>query len=197
MAGLTLPELEYDYKSLAPIMSAEQLRIHHTKHHAAYVAGANSVLEQLEKARSSGNNVDIKAALKTLSFMLGGHILHTLFWKNLTPKGGGQPTGQLAQAINASFGSFERFRQEFTQAALSIEGSGWAALAHSKELNRLVLVQIEKHNANLSPSLSMLLVLDMWEHAFYIDYKNDKQTYVEGFWKLVNWGEVASRLKNY
>ncbi|MEM3697052.1 MAG: superoxide dismutase [Candidatus Bathyarchaeia archaeon] len=192
-----LPSLPYDYKDLAPYMSEEQLRIHHSKHHQAYVNGANAILQKLDKARKENTEIDIKSTLKELSFNIGGHLLHSLFWGNLAPpsKGGGKPSGVLGEALNEEFGSFERFKKEFSQAAVSVEGSGWAALTFCKQTSRPIIMQIEKHNANVYPMFRILMVLDVFEHAYYIDYKNDRAKFVEAFWNIVNWEEVNKRLE--
>jgi Fe-Mn family superoxide dismutase len=139
----------------------------------------------------------MKATLKELSFHIGGHILHSLFWANLAPAGkggGGEPTGPLAAAISAEFGSFERFRKEFSAAASSAEGSGWSALTLCRKTGRPIVMQIEKHNTNVYPGFAVLMVLDVWEHAYYLDYKNDRARFVENFWTIVNWGEVSRRM---
>jgi len=193
----TLPQLSYGYKDLVPHISEQQLTIHHQKHHQAYVNGANAILERLDKARKDGVDLDVKATLKELSFHIGGHLLHSLFWGNLAPsgKGGGKPSGALGNALEKEFGSFERFRKEFGQAAVSVEGSGWAALSFCKQTNRPIIMQIEKHNANIYPTFRILMVLDVWEHAYYLDYKNERAKFVEAFWNIVNWDEVNRRLQ--
>ncbi len=192
-----LAKLPYEYKDLAPYMSEEQLRIHHSKHHQAYVNGANATFERLDKARKDGTDVDVKATLKKLSFNIGGHSLHSLFWGNLAPtgKGGGKPSGVLGDAIEKEFGSFERFKKEFTQAAVSVEGSGWAALTLCRQTRRPIIMQIEKHNTNVYPMFRILMVLDVFEHAYYIDYKNERAKFVDAFWNIVNWKEVNKRLE--
>ncbi len=189
-----LPQLPYGYKDLEPYVSESLLTIHHQKHHQAYVNGANAILEKMDKARKDGADLDIKAILKELSFNIGGHLLHSLFWKNLMPKGGGEPKGNLAEIINAEFGGFERFKKEFTQAALSVEGSGWAALTFCQQTKRPLIMQIEKHNTNVYPMFNILMVLDVFEHAYYLDYKNDRAKFIETFWNIVNWDEVGKRL---
>jgi superoxide dismutase, Fe-Mn family len=156
------------------------------------------VFEKLEKARKENADLDMKATLKELSFHTGGHVLHSLFWQNLAPAGnggGGEPEGELAELINGEFGSFERFKKEFIQAAVSIEGSGWTALALDGKTGRPVIMQIEKHNLNMYPNFKILMVLDFWEHAYYIDYKNEKAKFAEAFWNIINWKEAASRLQ--
>ncbi|MEM0095479.1 MAG: superoxide dismutase [Candidatus Bathyarchaeia archaeon] len=192
-----LPQLPYGYGDLQPFMSEEQLRIHHTKHHQAYVNGANAILQRLDKARRENLDIDVKATLKELSWNVAGHLLHSLFWGNLAPpsKGGGNPGGKLADKIVEEFGSFERFKKEFSQAAISVEGSGWAALTLCRQTGRLMLMQVEKHNVNLYPMFRILMVLDVFEHAYYIDYKNDRAKFVEAFWSIVNWDEVGRRLE--
>ncbi|MDH5793198.1 MAG: superoxide dismutase [Candidatus Bathyarchaeota archaeon] len=192
-----LPKLAYDYKDLMPHMSEEQLRIHHSKHHQAYVNGANTILQKLDKARSENADLDIKSTLKELSFNIGGHLLHSLFWGNLAPpsKGDGKPGGVLGDALDKEFGSFERFKKEFSQAAVSVEGSGWAALTLCKQTNRPIIMQIEKHNTNVYPMFRILMVLDVFEHAYYIDYKNERAKFVDAFWNIVNWDGVNKRLE--
>ena len=192
-----LPKLPYGYKDLEPYMSEQQLTIHHQKHHQAYVNGANTLLERLDKARKEGTDMDIKAALKELSWNIGGHLLHSLFWNNLAPvgKGGGKPSGALGEAIDKEFGSFERFKKEFTQAAVSVEGSGWAALTFCRQTRRPIIMQIEKHNTNVYPAFRILMVLDVFEHAYYIDYKNERAKFVDAFWNIVNWSEVNKRFE--
>jgi Fe-Mn family superoxide dismutase len=193
----SLPELPYAYNALEPQISETQLRLHHDKHHAAYVNGANAILERLDKARQAGTDVDIKATLKELSFQAGGHVLHSLFWRNLAPvaKAGKEPGGALADVLNNEFGSFERFKKEFSTAAASTEGSGWAALAWCDMTSRPVIMQIEKHNVNVYPMFRILMVLDVWEHAYYLDYKNERPKFVDAFWNIVNWDEVNQRLE--
>lgn len=191
-----LPQLPYGYKDLEPYISEGLLTIHHQKHHQAYVNGANAILEKMDKARKDGADLDIKATLKELSFNIGGHLLHSLFWENLSAKGGGEPQGNLAEIINVEFGGFERFKKEFTQAALSVEGSGWAALAFCRQTKRPLIMQIEKHNANVYPMFNILMVLDVFEHAYYLDYKNDRAKFIEAFWNIVNWNGVERRLRN-
>jgi Fe-Mn family superoxide dismutase len=194
-----LPKLPYDYGDLQPYMSREQLTIHHDKHHQAYVNGANAILQKLDKARKEGADVDVKSSLKELSFNIGGNLLHSLFWNNLAPpkKAGGKPSGALAEAVDEEFGSFDRFKKEFTQAAQIVEGSGWAALTVCKQTKRPIIMQVEKHNTNVYPGFHILMVLDVFEHAYYIDYKNDRAKYIEAFWSIVNWSKANERLQEF
>lgn len=194
-----LPKLPYDYADLQPYMSKEQLTIHHDKHHQAYVNGANVILQRLDKARKEGTDFDVKSTLKELSFNIGGNLLHSLFWNNLAPpkKAGGKPTGALGEAIDKEFGNFDRFKKEFSQAASSVEGSGWAALTICKQTKRPMIMQIEKHNTNVYPGFHILMVLDVFEHAYYVDYKNDRAKYIEAFWSIVNWGKANERFEDF
>jgi Fe-Mn family superoxide dismutase len=194
-----LPKLPYDYGDLQPYMSKEQLTIHHDKHHQAYVNGANAILQKFDKSRKESTDLDVKAILKELSFNIGGNLLHSLFWNNLAPpkKAGGKPDGVLEEAIDKEFGSFDRFKKEFSQAASSVEGSGWAALTICKQTKRPLIMQVEKHNTNVYPGFHILMVLDVFEHAYYIDYKNDRAKYVEAFWNIVNWSKVKERLEDF
>ena len=195
--SFVLPKLPYDYNALAPYISEQQLMLHHDKHHLAYVNGANAIFDKLDKARKENTDLDMKSTLKELSFHVGGHLLHSIFWENLAPagKGGGKPGGAIADMIDKEFGSFERFKMEFTKAATSVEGSGWVALAVQECVARPLIMQIEKHNVNVYPSFQVLMVLDVWEHAYYLDYKNDRAKFVEAFWNLVNWDYVNKVLK--
>ncbi len=188
--------LAYDYKALAPYISEEQLRIHYEKHHQAYIKGANAIIEKLYNSRKEQTDLDMKSTLKELSFHIGGHLLHSLFWANLAPPGKyDKPSGILGREINNEFGSFERFKKEFIQAALSVEGSGWAALTYCRQTERPLIMQIEKHNTNVYPMFRIVLILDVFEHAYYIDYKNDRARFVELFWNIINWNEVGKRLE--
>jgi Fe-Mn family superoxide dismutase len=195
--SFTLPKLPYDYNALAPYISEEQLKLHHDKHHLAYVNGANAGFEKLDKARQANSDVDMKAALKELSFNIGGHLLHSIFWQNLAPAGkggGGQPSGEIAEVINKEFGSFDRFKKEFTTAASTVEGSGWAALAMHPCIGRPLIMQIEKHNTNVYPTFDIIMVLDLWEHAYYVDYRNERPRFIEAFWNIVNWDQINKNL---
>jgi len=192
----TLPKLPYDYNALTPHMSETQLQLHHDKHHQAYVNGANAAFEKLDKARQENTDIDAKAVMKDLSFNIGGHLLHSIFWENLAPagKGGGVPGGAIADLINKEFGSFERFKKEFSAAASTTEGSGWAALVMHPCIGRPLIMQIEKHNVNVYPTFNVLMVMDVWEHAYYVDYQNQRPKYIEAFWNIVNWDQVNKNL---
>jgi len=191
-----LPQLSFGYKDLEPYISEQQLMIHHQKHHQAYVTGANNTLQKMDKARKENTDFDVKATFKELSFNVSGHLLHSLFWQNLAPpsKSEQEPDGAIRESIEREFGGFARFKKEFSSAAQSVEGSGWAAISWCKETNRPLLTQIEKHNMNAYSSYRILMVLDVFEHAYYLDYKNDRAKFIEAFWKIVNWEGVNRRL---
>ena len=193
MAVYTLPELPYDYAALEPHISGKIMELHHDKHHAAYVAGANAALEALAAAREAGDLAAINLWEKNLAFNLGGHTNHSIFWKNLSPNGGGEPTGELAEAINRDFGSFEKFKAHFSAAATSLQGSGWAVLGYDHIAGRLIIEQLTDQQGNTSINFTPLLMLDMWEHAFYLQYKNVKADYVKAVWNVFNWDDVAER----
>jgi len=193
VAVYTLPELDYDFGALEPHISGQINEIHYTKHHAAYVAGANKALEQLEEARENGDLANILLLEKNLAFHLGGHYNHSVWWKNLSPNGGDQPDGDLAAAIADQFGSFDKFRAQFTAAANGLQGSGWAVLGYDTLGQKLLTFQLYDQQANVPTGIIPLLQVDMWEHAFYLQYKNVKADYVTAFWNVVNWADVQDR----
>ncbi len=192
---IELPDLPYKYDALAPVISKEIMMLHHTRHHLAYVTGANAAMDKLEKARAGeGMEIDFKATMRDLSFHLNGHKLHSIFWSNMRKnKKDNAPSGSLLEKINEQFGSFEAFQTEFAGAAKAVEGSGWAALIVSD--GDLHVIQIQNQNLMMIADSTVLLVLDVWEHAYYLDYQNDRGKYVDSFWGLVNWDDVAARLK--
>lgn len=191
----TLPDLDYDYGALDPSISGQIMELHHSKHHAAYVAGANQALEQLAEARETGNFGNLPKLEKDLAFHLGGHTNHSIFWKNLGPDTKERPEGELKAAIDDFFGDYDKFVAHFNAAALGIQGSGWALLAWDVVGSRLVINQLYDQQGNVPVLTTPLLMLDMWEHAFYLDYKNVKGDYVKAFWNIVNWDDVESRFQ--
>jgi superoxide dismutase, Fe-Mn family len=195
MAFYTLPELAYDYGALEPHLSARILELHHDKHHKAYVDGANKVLERLQEVRATGDYGSINQLEKNLAFHLSGHILHSLFWKNLTPDSPEKPEGELAAAIDEYLGSFDQFRSQLTEAANNVQGSGWAALSWEPLGQRLIVEQVYDHQGNVGQGGPPLLVLDMWEHAYYLQYENRKAEWVDAYWHLVDWDDVADRFQ--
>ena len=193
MAKYTLPELPYDYAALEPSISATIMELHHSKHHQAYVTGANTALAQLADARDKGDFAWVNKLEKDLAFNLGGHINHSIFWTNLSPDGGDKPTGDLAAAIDDQFGSFDKFVAHFTAVALGVQGSGWAVLAYDSIGQKLIIVQFFDQQGNLPAGIVPILMLDVWEHAYYLDYKNVRADYVKAFWNIANWANVSDR----
>jgi len=194
MTKYTLPDLPYDYSALEPHYSAEQLELHHDKHHAAYVTGANTTLEKLAQAREKNDFATINQLQKSLAFHISGHVLHSLLWQNMSPKGGGEPDGELASAIRESFGSFAGMKGQLNEACLNVQGSGWGTLAWEPLGKRLVVEQVYDHQGNIGNGTVPVLVIDMWEHAYYAQYRNGKASWVDAYWKVVNWPDVAQRL---
>jgi Fe-Mn family superoxide dismutase len=193
VAVYTLPDLPYDYSALDPHIAPEIMELHHSKHHAAYVAGANTALDKLAEARARDDFAAISKLEKDLAFNLGGHINHSVFWQNMSPDGGGEPTGAVGEAITEAFGSFDGFRRHFTESALGIQGSGWSILAWDSLGQGLRVFQLYDQQSNLPAAQIPLLQLDMWEHAFYLQYRNVKADYVKAWWNTVNWDDVATR----
>ncbi len=190
----TLAPLPYAKNALDGFLSAEILELHHGKHHAGYVKGLNNALGGLQEARSKGDFAQIKALQRELAFHGSGHVLHTLYWNSMSPKGGGAPTGSLKQAIDASFGSVDGFRKQFTAATKAAEASSWGVLAWEPLGNRLITLAVEDHQNMTVQGAVPLLVCDVWEHAYYLRYKNDRGTYVDKFWEVVNWSYASERL---
>ncbi|WP_226355530.1 superoxide dismutase [Pseudonocardia sp. ICBG601] len=193
MAEYTLPDLPYDYSALAPHIAPEIMELHHSKHHNTYVQGLNTTLDKLADARDKNDFGAVVGLEKTLAFNLGGHVNHSAFWNNLSPDGGDKPTGDLATAIDADFGSFDKFRAHFTAAATTIQGSGWAILGHDQLGDRLLIHQLYDQQSQLPAGQTPIVLLDMWEHAFYLQYKNVKPDYVKAWWNVVNWADAVER----
>ena len=193
MAEYTLPELDYDYGALEPHISGQINEIHHSKHHAAYVKGVNDAVAKLEEARAGDDHAAIFLNEKNLAFHLGGHVNHSIWWKNLSPNGGDKPEGELAAAIDDQFGSFDKFHAHFTAAATTLQGSGWAILGYDTIGGNLVVLQLTDQSGNIPAAIIPVVMLDMWEHAFYLDYQNVKPDYVKAWWNIVNWADAAER----
>jgi len=193
MNRYTLPDLPYDYNALEPHISGKIMELHHGKHHAAYVKNANSVLEQLDEARQKDDFARLAALERALAFNLSGHILHSIFWKNMKPKASGAPQGDFATAIQKNFGEFSRFRKQLTEVASTIMGSGWGALVWEPVGKTLLITQIYDHQSNLAQAGVPLMVIDAWEHAYYLQYENRKTEFFEALWQVWNWEDVAAR----
>jgi superoxide dismutase, Fe-Mn family len=188
-----LPELPYGYDALEPHVSRELLELHHDAHHAAYVKGANQTLEKLEDARREREFEHIGQLEKNLAFNVAGHVLHSLLWKNLAPGAGGKPSGEIADALTQDFGEVDAFKEQLTAAASAVQGSGWAALSWEPLGRRLLVEQVYDHQGNTGNATVPILVVDMWEHAYYLQFRNKKAAWLDAFWQLVNWTDVAQR----
>ncbi len=193
MALYTLPDLPYSPGALEPHYSGEVVALHHDKHHAAYVKGANDTLDALAAARRSGDASTINMLTRSFAFHLSGHVLHSIFWTNMSPDGGGRPDGELAAAIDEHLDGFEAMQAQLTAATLGVQGVGWGALAWEPVAKRLVVEQIHDHQGSAGAGTVPLLVIDSWEHAYYLQYKNVKADYVKAFWNIANWPDVAAR----
>ncbi|MBI3840803.1 MAG: superoxide dismutase [Thaumarchaeota archaeon] len=191
----TLPPLPYKYSDLQPHISEKTMTLHHTKNHQAYVNGANAALEKLEKSRKGEAQIDIRAVLRDYSFNVDGHILHSFFWPNMAPpgKGGGNPGGKIGDKINQDFGGIDKFKAQFTDAAKTVEGAGWALVLYDSETDQLVLTQVEKQNNMHLAGMPLIVGIDLWEHAWVHDYLTDRPKYIEAWWNVVNWSDADAR----
>jgi Fe-Mn family superoxide dismutase len=185
--------LPYAYDALEPWIDKETVTIHHDKHHAGYVRNFNTALRKLSEARTSGDFSMIKHWSRELAFHGSGHVLHTLYWANMSPKGGGGPKGELLGAMEKSFGGFDKFKAQFTAATKAVEGSGWGVMAFEPFRGYLVILQAEKHQDLTIWGVYPLLVCDVWEHAYYLKYQNRRAEYVKKFFNLIHWPEVERR----
>jgi len=190
-----LPDLPYDYAALEPYISGEIMALHHDKHHAAYVAGINAAVEQLAEAREKRAFGSLSTLEKNLAFHLGGHANHSVFWPNMSPDGGDKPTGELAASIEEYFGGFDAFRAHFEANALAVQGSGWSVLTWDMVGQRPHIIQLFDQQGNAPICMVPLLMLDMWEHAYYLQYQNDKASFVKNWWNVVNWDDVQQRFE--
>ena len=195
MPQYVLPDLRYDYGALEPHISGKIMELHHDKHHAGYVKGANTAIEKLDEAREKEDFTRVAAMEKALAFNLSGHVLHSLFWQNLTPKANDRPGGALAERIKNDFGSFEKLKKQMNEVAGTIMGSGWAALVWEPLAGRLLTTQIYDHQSNLAQGGIPLMVIDAWEHAFYLQYQNRKTEFFDAIWNCWNWKDVADRFE--
>jgi len=198
-AQFTLPALPYDYNALEPNFDAQTMEIHHSRHHAGYVTNLNKAIETDPKLKDKSLDDLLKNAGAygpAVRNNAGGHYNHTLFWTILTPNGGGQPQGKLADAINKSFGSFDNFKTQFSDSAKTRFGSGWAWLVVTNEGKLQITTSANQDNPlmDLAPVKGTpVLGLDVWEHAYYLKYQNKRPDYINAFWNIVNWNEVSQR----
>jgi Fe-Mn family superoxide dismutase len=191
----TLPDLPYDPGALEPHISGQIMELHHDKHHAAYVKGANTALEKLAELRGKGDFTSISMLEKNLAFNVSGHVLHSVFWTNLSPTGGGDPSGELASVIEDTFAGVPLFRQQMNEAAATIQGSGWALASWEPVSGRIQIQQVHDHQGNHGQGTVPLLAIDAWEHAYYLQYLNEKAKFFDVIWKIVNWDDVARRFQ--
>jgi Fe-Mn family superoxide dismutase len=191
----SLPELPYAYDALEPVIDEQTIRLHHDKHHAGYVKGLNNAEKKLAEARASGDYSLIKHWEREAAFHGSGHILHSMYWNNLSPDGGGEPAGKLAQAIKESFGDFSQFKNHLIAATRTVEGSGWGILAYQPIFKNLVVLQAEKHQNLTQWGAIPLLVIDVWEHAYYLKYQNRRSEYVENIFKIIDWKDIEARFE--
>lgn len=190
----TLPDLPYAYNALEPHYDEATLKIHHDLHHKTYVDGLNNAEMKIEECRKTGDYALIKHYERELAFHGAGHILHTLFWENMAPNGG-EPKDEILNQINTDFGNYETFKKEFSAAAVAVEGSGWAILCWNCMFQKLVILTAEKHQDLTQWAVKPLLILDVWEHAYYLKYQNKRASFVEAWWNIVNWDTVNERFK--
>lgn len=195
-AAISLPDLPYDYSALEPFISAEIMEIHHTKHHQTYINNLIACMEKLDSAIASGNIAEVIALQNAIKFNGGGHVNHSIFWENLAPAaagGGGEPTGDLADAITAKWGSFDAFKEKFNAKTVAIQGSGWGWLGYNAESGELEIAACANQDPLAAAGLVPLLGVDVWEHAYYLQYKNVRPEYLNAIWNVVNFGDVQKR----
>jgi Fe-Mn family superoxide dismutase len=190
-----LPPLPYPYNALEPHIDEQTMKLHHDKHHLAYVNGLNNAEAKLAEARQKNDFSLVKHWEREAAFHGAGHFLHCIFWENMGPEGGGVPNGELAGAINARFGSFDSFIAHFKAAGAAVEGSGWVLLVQNTTTKALDILTAEKHQNLTQWVVTPLLVLDVWEHAYYLKYQNNRGAYIDAFLKVINWKDVAKRYK--
>jgi Fe-Mn family superoxide dismutase len=190
-----LPDLPYDYRALEPYLSEQTLTIHHDRHHQGYVDGLNAAEARVEEAREAGDFSGIRAACDALAFNYSGHLFHTLYWQCMSPDGGGEPAGALAEQIENDFDSFELFRSQFLAAANGVQGSGWGVVVWQPQGQQLVVLQAEKHQNLTQWGAVPVMVVDVWEHAYYLDYQNRRSDFTEGFFDVVNWDFIGRRFE--
>lgn len=190
-----LPPLPYDYNSLEPHIDEQTMRLHHDKHHLGYVNGLNNAEAKLAEAREKGDYGLVKHWEREAAFHGAGHFLHCIFWENTGPKGGGKPSGALLDAIESKFKSFDNFLAHFKAAGGAVEGSGWVLLVKNDMTGELEILTSEKHQNLTQWVVTPLLVCDVWEHAYYLKYQNNRGAYIEAFTKVINWDDVAKRFQ--
>jgi Fe-Mn family superoxide dismutase len=193
-APVALPDLSYDYGALEPSISGQIMEIHHSKHHQTYVTNFNATMEKYQDAEAAGDVATMIALQPAIKFNGGGHVNHSIFWTNLSPNGGGAPTGELADLINAEFGSFDQFKTTFNATTAAVQGSGWGWLGYNKAKNSVSVVTTANQDPCSTTGLVPLLGVDVWEHAYYLQYKNVRPDYLNAVWDVVDFANVSERL---
>ncbi|GJM44458.1 MAG: superoxide dismutase [Gemmatimonadota bacterium] len=188
-----LPPLPYDYKALEPHIDEQTMRLHHDIHHKGYVDGLNAAEAKLAAMRDSSDFAAVQAVQRALAFHGSGHFNHVIFWENMGPNGGGTPAGDLGSQIQKDFGSFDKFRAHFSAAAATVEGNGWGMLGWNPMAGHLMVLASMNHQNQGVHGTIPILMLDVWEHAYYLKYQNKRPAYVEAWWNVVNWENVAER----
>jgi len=194
MNRYSLPELNYAYDALEPLYNSEMLEIHHSKHHSGYVDGANDVLDKLSEARADSDYDALNQLQKSLAFNVSGHVMHSLFWRCMSPDGGGEPVDAVSRRLDQNFGSVDAMREQMDAAAKSLQGSGWVALSWEPMAQGLIVEQVYDHQGNTGSATIPVLAIDCWEHAYYLQYKNEKAKWLKSFWELIDWAGVEERL---
>jgi Fe-Mn family superoxide dismutase len=197
MKEYVLPKLPYAYEALEPVIDAATVTLHHDKHHNAYVAGFNGTLKKIVEAREKSDYAAIKALDKDLAFHGSGVVLHNMYWENLCPKAECKEpiTGAFLDQVKMDFGDLSKLKAEMGAAAKAVEGSGWAVLVWEPVSNQLLVLQAENHQKLTIWGVVPLLVIDVWEHAYYLKYQNNRVAYVDAIWGIINWTAVEKRLK--
>lgn len=195
MPVYSLPDLPYDYSALEPHLSGQILEFHHDKHHATYVKGANDTLDQIGEASEKGDAAKINGLSKNLAFHVSGHVLHTIYWNNLSADGGGRPEGDLLAAITETFGDFDKFQAWTSGVVNQCQGNGWAVMSYEALGGRVVVEQVQDHETKHCQSSVPILAIDAWEHAFYLQYQNRKPEYTTAIWNVINWADVQRRFE--
>lgn len=195
IGGHTLPPLPYPYDALEPNIDEKTMRLHHTRHHQSYVDGLNRAEKMMAQARKTGDYDLLRHWEREAAFHGSGHYLHTIFWFNMSPEGGGEPTGELAAYLARDFGSVAKFKEHFTKAAEEVEGVGWAILVWAPRAQRMEILTAEKHQHFTQWDTIPLLVLDVWEHAYYLKYQNEREKYIQAWWNVVDWSDVNRRFE--
>ncbi|KAL4710911.1 hypothetical protein ACJJTC_002541 [Scirpophaga incertulas] len=192
----TLPDLPYEYSALEPVVSREIMSLHHSKHHATYINNLNAAEEKLAQAQAKGDIQTVISLAPALKFNGGGHINHTIFWQNLSPCGG-KPSDELTKAVEKDFGSWDNMKNQLAAASVGVQGSGWGWLGYNKQSKKIQIATCQNQDPlQATTGLVPLFGIDVWEHAYYLQYKNVRADYVKAIFDVANWKDVSSRFEN-